>query len=163
MKHFVIAIAILATALISCKSSSIAYKAYGPVSVDSTQAITLDEMLSRFKANPTDQAYTFKAPLVAVCQSAGCWVNVKPSNGEMIRIRFKDHFLIPPATQAGSVAYFHGTPYLDTISVAMQKHFLEDAKASQAEIDLITMPKIELNIEADGVIVKKSSSAKPKK
>jgi hypothetical protein len=45
----------------------------------------------------------------------------------------------------------------------MQKHFLEDAKASQAEIDLITAPKIELNIEADGVIVKKPSSAKPKK
>jgi hypothetical protein len=72
-------------------------------------------------------------------------------------------FSIPPATEAGSIAYFHGTSYLDTISVAMQKHFLEDAKASQAEIDLITTPKIELNIEADGVIVKKSSSAKPKK
>ncbi|MFM6946135.1 MAG: DUF4920 domain-containing protein [Flavobacteriales bacterium] len=163
MKRILFAIGLTALALTSCKSSSIAYKSYGPVSVDTTQALTLDEMLTRFKANPTDQAYTFKAPLVAVCQSAGCWVNVKPSNGDLIRIRFKDHFLIPPATEAGSIAYFHGTPYLDTISVAMQKHFLEDAKASQAEIDQITTPKIELNIEADGVIVKKSSSAKPKK
>ncbi len=163
MKATLISIGILALTLTSCKSSSIAYKAYGPVAVDTTQALTLDEMLVRFKANPTDQAYTFIAPLQAVCQSAGCWVNVKPSTGDLIRIRFKDHFLIPPATEAGSVAYFHGTPYLDTISVAMQKHFLEDAKASQAEIDLITAPKIELNIEADGVIVKKSSSVKPKK
>ena len=163
MKGTLLSLGLFTLALSSCKSTSVAYKAYGPVSVDTTQALTLDEMLTRFKANPSDQAYTFKAPLVAVCQSAGCWVNVKPTNGDLIRIRFKDHFLIPPATEAGSIAYFHGTPYLDTISVAMQKHFLEDAKASQAEIDLITTPKIELNIEADGVIVKKSSSAKPKK
>jgi len=129
MKATLISIGIFAITLTSCKSSSISYKAYGPVIVDTTQALTLDEMLIRFKSNPTDQAYTFKAPLVAVCQSAGCWVNVQPSNGDMIRIRFKDHFLIPPATQAGSVAYFHGTPYFDTISVDMQKHFLEDAKA----------------------------------
>ena len=163
MKGTLLSLGLFALALSSCKSTSVAYKAYGPVSVDTTQALTLDEMLTRFQGNPTDQSYTFKAPLVAVCQSAGCWVNVKPTNGDLIRIRFKDHFLIPPATEAGSVAYFHGTPYLDTISVAMQKHFLEDAKASQAEIDLITTPKIELNIEADGVIVQKSSSAKPKK
>ena len=163
MKGTLLSLGLFTLAISSCKSTSVAYKAYGPVSVDTTQALTLDEMLTRFKANPSDQAYTFKAPLVAVCQSAGCWVNVKPTNGDLIRIRFKDHFLIPPATEAGSIAYFHGTPYLDTISVAMQKHFLEDAKASQAEIDLITTPKIELNIEADGVIVKKSSSAKPKK
>jgi hypothetical protein len=45
----------------------------------------------------------------------------------------------------------------------MQKHFLEDAKAPQSEIDKITAPKIEWNIEADGVIVKKSSSSKGKK
>ena len=44
----------------------------------------------------------------------------------------------------------------------LQKHFLEDAKAPQSEIDQITAPKIELNFEADGVWVKKSSS-KPKK
>lgn len=163
MKFTLISLGIFVLSLTSCQTAAIAYKAYGPVTVDTTQALTLDQMLDRYKANPSEQAYTFKAPLVAVCQSAGCWVNVKPSNGELIRIRFKDHFLIPPGTEAGSVAYFHGTPYLDTISVAMQKHFLEDAHAPQAEIDQITAPKFELNILADGVIVKKTSSAKPKK
>lgn len=163
MKRFFFTLAVTSLVLVSCKQSKLAYKAYGPVSIDTTQALTLDEMIMQFKANPSDKAYTFKAPLVAVCQSAGCWVNVKPSNGDLIRVRFKDHFLIPPATEAGSMAYFHGTPYLDTISVAMQKHFLEDAKAPQAAIDKITSPKIEWNIEADGVVVKKSSSSKPKK
>ena len=74
MKGTLLSLGLFALALSSCKSTSVAYKAYGPVSVDTTQALTLDEMLTRFKANPSDQAYTFKAPLVAVCQSAGCWV-----------------------------------------------------------------------------------------
>jgi hypothetical protein len=162
MKIFYLAVAALSLSLTSCKSTQIAYKHYGPVAVDSTQALTLDQMLVAFKANPKNDVFTFSAPLVGVCQSAGCWVNVKPSNGELIRVRFKDHFLIPPTTAINSVAYFHGRAYYDTLSVELQKHFLEDAKAPQSEIDQITAPKIELNFEADGVWVKKSSS-KPKK
>jgi len=162
MKGTLLSLGLFALALSSCKSTSVAYKAYGPVSVDTTQALTLDEMLTRFKANPSDQAYTFKAPLVAVCQSAGCWVKVQPTGSEAIRVRFKDHFLIPPVTEINSVAYFHGRAYYDTISVALQKHFLEDAKAPQSEIDQITQPKIELNFEADGVWVKKTSSKSKK-
>lgn len=162
MKIFFVAVAALAFTLTSCKSSQIAYKHYGPVAVDSTQALTLDQMLVAFQANPKNDIFTFAAPLVGVCQSAGCWVNVHPSNGELIRVRFKDHFLVPPATEINSVAYFHGRAYYDTLSVELQKHFLEDAKAPQTEIDQITAPKIELNFEADGVWVKKSSS-KPNK
>lgn len=148
----------------SCTSSKVAYKHYGPVAVDSTQAISLDQMLLAFTAQPQNDIFTFSAPLIGVCQSAGCWVNVQPSNGDLIRVRFKDHFLIPPVTEINSVAYFHGRAYFDTISVELQKHFLEDAKAPQSDIDRITTPKIELNFEADGVWVKKAtSSSKPNK
>jgi hypothetical protein len=158
MKFFFSLVAVLFFALSSCKNSQITFKHYGPVAVDSTQALSLDVMLATFQANPKKDVFTFVAPLVGVCQSAGCWVNVQPSNGELIRVRFKDHFLIPPVTEINSAAYFHGKAYYDTLSVELQKHFLEDAKAPQSEIDKITDPKIELNFEADGVWVKKSSS-----
>ena len=158
-----LAISTSALLLVSCNNSKIAYKHYGPTDVDSTQALTLDQMLLTFKQQPQNNSYTFSAPLIGVCQSAGCWVKFQASNGELIRIRFKDHFLIPPATEVNSLAYFHGVVYYDTISVELQKHFLEDAKAPQAEIDRITAPKIELNIEADGVWVKKATSSKSKK
>jgi hypothetical protein len=158
MKKILLPLSLAALLFASCNSSKIAYKHYGPVDVDSTQAVSLDQMLLTFKAQPQNDIFTFSAPLVGVCQSAGCWVKVQPSNGDMIRVRFKDHFLIPPVTEINSVAYFHGRAYYDTISVDLQKHFLEDAKAPQADIDLITEPKIELNFEADGVWVKKSSS-----
>ena len=162
MKKILFPLSLAALLFTSCNSSKIAYKHYGPVDVDSTQAVSLDQMLLNFKAQPQNNTFTFSAPLIGVCQSAGCWVKVQPSNGDMIRVRFKDHFLIPPVTEINSVAYFHGKAYFDTISVELQKHFLEDAKAPQADIDRITAPKIELNFEADGVWVKKSSS-KPKK
>ena len=146
----------------SCGTEKEAFKHYGPTAVDSAKAISLDEMVKQFNQNPQQDTFTFSAPIVNVCQSAGCWVKVQPSNGDMIRVRFKDHFLIPPVTEINSVAYFHGRAYFDTISVELQKHFLEDAKAPQADIDRITAPKIELNFEADGVWVKKTSS-KPNK
>lgn len=163
MKKILFPLSLAALLLTSCNSSKVAYKHYGPVAVDSTQAVTLDQMLLTFKAQPQNDIFTFSAPLIGVCQSAGCWVKVQPSNGDMIRVRFKDHFLIPPVTEINSFAYFHGRAYFDTISVELQKHFLEDAKAPQADIDRITAPKIELNFEADGVWVKKSSSSKPNK
>ncbi|MEN9699481.1 MAG: hypothetical protein RLZZ301_679 [Bacteroidota bacterium] len=153
----------LSLSLYSCKSSAEALKHYGPEKVSVENAITLDQMVAQYKANPAQDQFTFQAPLVAVCQSAGCWVNVKPTSGDMIRVRFKNHFVIPPATELGSVAIFHGRAYYDTLSVALQKHFLEDAKAPQSEIDKITTPKIELNFEADGVLVKKTSSGKSHK
>lgn len=163
MKKIILPFAAACLIFTSCSTSKVAYKHYGPVAVDTTQAITLDDMLVRFKAQPQADVFTFSAPLVGVCQSAGCWVKVQPSNGDLIRVRFKDHFLIPPATDINSVAYFHGRAYYDTISVELQKHFLEDAKAPQAEIDQITKPKIELNFEADGVWVKKATSSKSNK
>jgi hypothetical protein len=160
MKIILLPLALAVLFFTSCSSSKVAYKHYGPAAVDTTQAISLDEMLATFNADPQKEFFTFSAPLIGVCQTAGCWVNVQPSNGDMIRVRFKDHFLIPPTTELNSIAYFRGQVYYDTLSVELQKHFLEDAKATQDEIDQITAPKIELNFEADGVWVKKSSSRK---
>ncbi len=144
----------------SCGSEKEAFKHYGPEKVDMAKAISLEEMVKQFNQNPQQDVFTFSAPIVNVCQSAGCWVNVKKSDGELLRIRFKNHFGIPPKTETGNVAYFHGVAYYDTISVELQKHFLEDGNAPKSEIDKIVTPKIELNFEADGVLIPVSSSKK---
>lgn len=146
----------------SCSSSKESFKHYGPEAVDKSKAISMAEMVKQFNQNPQADTFTFYAPIVNVCQSAGCWVNVKKEDGDLMRIRFKNHFGIPPKTQTGNVAYFHGIAYYDTISVALQKHFLEDGHAPQSEIDKITEPKIELNFQADGVVINTSSSEKKK-
>lgn len=144
----------------SCGSEREAFKHYGPEKVEMVNAVSLDDMVKKFNQNPQQNTFTFSAPIVNVCQSAGCWVNVKKTDGDLLRIRFKNHFGIPPKTESGNVAYFHGVAYYDTISVQLQKHFLEDGNAPQSEIDKIVSPKIELNFEADGVLIPVSSSKK---
>ena len=160
MRIFVKAILTLGLTLQSCGSEKEAFKQYGPTSVDHENAISLVEMVKQFNQNPQVDTYTFYAPIVNVCQSAGCWVNVKKEDGDLLRIRFKDHFGIPPKTESGKTAYFHGIAYYDTISIQLQKHFLEDGHAPQTEIDKIVSPKIELNFQADGVLILSSSKQK---
>lgn len=160
MRTYLASLLIIGLILQSCGSEKEAFKHYGPAKVESANAISLDEMVKQFNQNPQQDTFTFYAPIVNVCQSAGCWVNVKKSDNELLRIRFKDHFGIPPKTETGNVAYFHGVAYYDTISVQLQKHFLEDGNAPQSEIDKIVAPKIEMNFEADGVLIPVSSSKK---
>jgi hypothetical protein len=137
----------------SCGNIGKPYKSYGAIDVDSSKAIDLSDMLQQFEQNPEKVEFTFTAPIVEVCQTAGCWVTIKKQSGELLRVRFKDHFLIPKNTRVGSTAYFHGQAYWDTISIELQKHFAEDSKVSQSEIDKIKSSKFELSFEADGVLV----------
>lgn len=162
MRIFFGTIITIGLTLQSCSTSNEAFKHYGPEAVDQSKAISMEEMVKQFNQNPQADTFTFYAPIVNVCQAAGCWVNVQKADGVLLRIRFKDHFGIPPKSPTGNVAYFHGVAYYDTISVALQKHFLEDGHAPQSEIDKIIAPKIELNFMADGVLINPSSSEKKK-
>ena len=160
MRWFLIAFVVLP--LFSCNNKKDSYKNYGLVDVDSTKAISLDDMLQQLDQNPENVEFTFYAPIEEVCQNAGCWVNVKKDNGEFLRVRFKNHFVIPVKTKIGSVAYFHGQAFWDTISVELQQHFAEDAKMNESEISKIQQPKFELNFEADGILVEKINSSETK-
>jgi hypothetical protein len=152
---------ITAVSLISsCGNIGKPYKSYGANDVDSSKAIDLSDMLLQFEQNPEKVEFTFTAPIVEVCQTAGCWVTVRKQSGELLRVRFKDHFLIPKNTRVGSTAYFHGQTYWDTISIELQKHFAEDSKVSQSEIDKIKSSKFELSFEADGVLVEDINASK---
>jgi hypothetical protein len=146
--------------LSSCNTQSNSYKNFGPLSVDSLKAIDLNDMLKQLEQNPEKVRFTFTAPIHEVCQTAGCWATVKKDNGELLRVRFKDHFLIPKKTRVGSIAYFQGEAYWDTISVELLRHFAEDSKMSQTEINKIISPKFELSFEADGVLVEAISASK---
>lgn len=139
--------------LSSCDNQAISYKNYGPSRVDSLKAIDLSDMLRQLEQNPEKVSFTFMAPLEQVCQTAGCWATVKKENGELLRVRFKNHFLIPRNTRLGSIAYFKGEAYWDTISVELQRHFAEDSELSESEKNKITEAKYELSFEAEGVLI----------
>jgi len=130
-------------------------KSYGPEKVDVSKSVEVKDVVKGIESKNERLEFTFEAPLVEICQAAGCWVSVDKGNGETFRVRFKDHFTIPVKTKPGTKAYFHGYAYWDEISVEMQKHFADDAGRSKEEIGKITAPKKEMCFEADGIVLVK--------
>ncbi len=97
---------------------------------------------------------TYRATIVESCQKMGCWMKVEhPDQGEVM-VFMNDHaFFVPKTEVSGLTAYINGTAYWDTTSVDLQKHLLEDANASQEEIDAVTDDKYELQFNAMGVVI----------
>jgi hypothetical protein len=138
----------LLSVLISCASLK---SEYGIVKVDETAAISVAELVTRMDKSKEPQTVTIKSPLSAVCQNAGCWVQVSKPDGKPLMVRFKNHFTIPPATPLGTESYIHGVAYWDTVSVKALRHYAEDAGKSVEEINKITQPEFKLNFEGDGI------------
>ncbi len=124
---------------------------YGEEKVNERTAVSTNDMLNKFNPKEEEQEFTFKGEITEVCQSAGCWVNVKKPNGEVFMVRFRDHFGIPKDTKKGTSAFFHGLAYMDTVEVADLKHYAEDAGKSKEEIAKITKDEIRFEFEADGI------------
>ncbi len=88
-----------------------------------------------------------------VCQAEGCWMKVKNEGGPDVFVKFVDHAFLIPKDLAGHKAYVNGTAIRKTVSVDDQKHYAEDAGKSESEIAKITEPKVELRVNATGVII----------
>lgn len=91
----------------------------------------------------------------SVCQAKGCWMKVKTTDGQTMRVSFKDYGFFVPKDIAGKTVVIDGEAKMKTTSVAELQHYAEDAGKSKDEIAKITEPKRELTFVADGVIVKK--------
>ncbi|MFT5777186.1 MAG: hypothetical protein ACI837_000117 [Crocinitomicaceae bacterium] len=129
-------------------------KSYGPISVNIDNAVEVDGLKIGSTTGDTSE-FTFQGTITEVCAKAGCWVSVDKGDGETFMVRFKDHFTIPPDTKPGTVAYFHGVAFNDSVPVDLLQHFAEDAGKSPEEIAEITEPKFELGFTADGIVLKK--------
>jgi hypothetical protein len=64
-----------------------------------------------------------------------------------------DYGFLVPLSLKGKTVVIDGEAKLKTTSVAELKHYAEDAKKTQAEIDAITEPKKEVRIMARGIAV----------
>jgi hypothetical protein len=91
----------------------------------------------------------------SVCQVKGCWMKVKMSDGQTMRVTFKDYGFFVPKDIAGKTIVFEGNAKTKTTSVDELRHYAEDAGKSKDEIAKITEPKTELTFEANGVLIPK--------
>jgi len=90
----------------------------------------------------------------SVCKAAGCWMKVKTSDGQTMRVTFKDYGFFVPKDIAGKTVVFEGIAKVKITSVAMLKHYAEDGGKSKDEIAKITAPEKAIGFVATGVIVK---------
>ena len=88
-----------------------------------------------------------------VCKEKGCWIIMKLSNGDDMRVTFKDYKIFVPKDLTGKEVVLDGFAYTDTTSIEDQRHYAEDGGKSAKEIAKITTPKKELAFEAKGVVV----------
>lgn len=93
------------------------------------------------------------AEVVDVCPKKGCWLNLKLSNGETAFVKMKDYAFFLPLEIKGKKIYLDGKAFIKTTSVDELKHYAEDAKKPQSEIDAIKEPKKEVRLLASGIRV----------
>ncbi len=96
-----------------------------------------------------------KAKVLEVCPNKGCWVKVQLEDKSVAMIKMKNYKFFVPTSLEGKNIEVDGKVEMATTSISELKHFAEDAKKSQEEIDAIKEPKKEIKIMANGIKVVK--------
>lgn len=94
-----------------------------------------------------------KGTVLDACAEKGCWMVMKIDDTNTVRVRMQDYAFFVPIAIIGKTVVAEGEAEMSVLSVKEQKHFAEDAKKSQEEIDAITMPKKEISLMASGILV----------
>ncbi len=132
----------------------ISYATFGEA-ISQDEAITKEEMAALFNTlKPGDTVEVkFTSIVNEVCQSKGCWMKIDLGDQETM-VRFKDYGFFMPKNIAGEEVTLEGKAYIEQMSIEEQRHYAEDADATDEEIAKITEPKKTLSFEAKGVLLK---------
>jgi hypothetical protein len=113
----------------------------------------LVEIVNQIENGSTLEDTKIRAKITDVCPNKGCWLKLELPDGKQATVKMKDYGFFVPLAAKGKTVVIEGQASIKTVSVKELKHFAEDAKKSQAEIDAITQPKKEVNILAKGIVV----------
>lgn len=116
-------------------------------------ALALDEVAKKLEAGTKFPEVKIKAKVAEVCPKKGCWLKLDLADGSQAMVNMKDYAFFLPVAAIGKTVVIDGEALLKTVSVDELKHYAEDAKKPQAEIDAITAPRKEVKIIAKGIVV----------
>ena len=122
--------------------------------VTARNAVTLPQLEKNLSS---DSLFSGKVEgtVVEVCKKKGCFMKLARANGEPIMVKFTDYAFFMPQDIVGKTVVVEGTANVKETSVEQLQHFAQDAGKSKEEIALITQPKKDIEIVADGVLVVK--------
>ena len=98
---------------------------------------------------------TVKAKALDACSSKGCWLTFYINDSTNAFVKMNDYSFFVPLAIIGKNIVLKGKSFIKTTSVSELKHYAEDAKKSQKEIDEIINDKKEIRFIATGILVVK--------
>ena len=119
---------------------------------DASNAIAISELASKLKGDDTTDVKV-KGQVLDVCSKKGCWMTLKVNDSTEAFVKMKDYGFFVPVDLVGKTVILDGKSFVKTTSVSELKHYAEDAKKPQSEIDAITAPKKEIRLIAQGILV----------
>ncbi|NML72466.1 DUF4920 domain-containing protein [Chryseobacterium sp. RP-3-3] len=126
----------------------------GVVSTSESKAITVDKLSKKLKKdNKKVEGVAVKGKVTDVCEKKGCWLTIQTDDNSQFFVKMKDYAFFVPTALKGKTVLLEGTAERKVTSIDEQKHYAEDAKKPQAEIDAITTPKEEIRFVANGIKV----------
>lgn len=120
--------------------------------IDDKNAVAVKEIPSLFKGKDTIPVKV-TGKVLDVCSSKGCWLTMQVNDSTKAFVKMKGYAFFVPSALSGKNIVLDGIAFTKTTSVAELKHYAEDGKKSQKEIDAITAPKQEIRLLANGILV----------
>lgn len=116
-------------------------------------AISTARLDRKLKSSKKIEKVAVKGKVTEVCEKKGCWLTVETENNEKFFVKMKDYAFFVPMALKGKTVVMEGSAETKVISIDEQKHYAEDAKKPQSEIDQIKQPKEEVRFLANGIKV----------
>jgi hypothetical protein len=119
---------------------------------DAKNAVEVSK-LPTLLANKENVDVKVKGKVIDVCPKKGCWMALEMPDNSKVFVKMKDYGFFVPLEMIGKDVVIDGQAKTITTSVDELRHYAEDAKKSQQEIDAITEPKKEIRLTANGILV----------
>ncbi|PKF75855.1 DUF4920 domain-containing protein [Chryseobacterium sp. PMSZPI] len=126
----------------------------GVSSTAESKAITVEKLGKKLKKeNKKLENIAIKGKVTDVCDKKGCWLTIQTEDNSQFFVKMKDYAFFVPTALKGKNVVLEGNAERKVTSVDEQKHYAEDAKKPQSEIDAINQPKEEIRFLASGIKV----------
>lgn len=125
----------------------------GVASNTESKAISVDKLSKKLKKEKKVENVAIKGKVTDVCDKKGCWLTIQTDDNSKFFVKMKDYAFFVPTALKGKTVVMDGTAERKVTSIDEQKHYAEDAKRPQSEIDAITTPKEEIRFVANGIKV----------
>ncbi len=163
MKQFIAYIALLVFALIGnvtaqevSRPSSVPGQTYGKAITEdgAVDIATIPELIAQSENKKVENVKIY-AKVLNVCAKKGCWMDLYVDEDTKIFVKMKDYAFFVPDDMIGKTVVLEGEAFEKVTSVNELRHYAEDAKKSQEEIDAITEPEKSIRFLAYGIVVPK--------